>query len=81
MGLIACRTQVPVVPVRIFGSFEAFGKSGRMRLGTPVSVVFGPPLPPSAYDDPKSGKERYQRASEAIMAAIAKLQAPPVTVV
>ncbi len=80
VGLIACRTQVPVVPVRIFGSFEAFGKSGRMNLGTPVSVVFGPPLPPAAYDDPKAGKERYQRASEAIMAAIAKLEKPPETV-
>ena len=81
VGLIACRTQVPVVPVRIFGSFEAFGKSGRMNLGTPVSVVFGPPLPPAAYDDPKAGKERYQRASEAIMAAIAKLEKPPEMVV
>ncbi len=81
VGLIACRTQVPVVPARIFGSYEAFGRGQGMRLGTPVSVVFGKPLPPSAYDDPKSGKERYQRASEAIMAAIAKLELPPVTVV
>ena len=81
VGLIACRTQVPVVPARIFGSYDAFGRGQGMRLGTPVSVVFGKPLPPSAYDDPKSGKERYQRASEAIMAAIAKLELPPVTVV
>jgi 1-acyl-sn-glycerol-3-phosphate acyltransferase len=81
VGLIACRTQVPVVPVRIFGSYEAFGKGGRMRLGTPVSVVFGRPIPPSAYDRPGAGKERYQRASEAIMAEIARLQPPPETVV
>ncbi len=81
VGLIACRTQVPVVPVRIFGSFEAFGKGGGMRLGTPVTVVFGRPILPSAYDDPAAGKERYQRASEAIMAEIARLQPPPETVV
>lgn len=81
VGLIACRTQVPVVPVRIFGSFEAFGKGGGMRLGTPVSVVFGRPILPSTYDDPAAGKERYQRASEAIMAEIARLQPPPETVV
>lgn len=81
VGLIACRTQVPVVPVRIFGSFEAFGRGRKMKLGTPVSVVFGQPLPPAAYDDPKAGKERYQRASEAIMAAIAKLRLPPETVI
>ncbi len=80
VGLIACRTQVPVVPARIFGSFEAFGRGGRLRPGTPVSVVFGRPLAPSYYD-PGSGKERYQQASERIMAAIARLEQPPVTMV
>lgn len=81
VGFMACRTQVPVVPARIFGSFEAFGKGAKFpRLGTPVTVVFGPPIPPSAYDDPSAGKERYQLASERIMAEIAKLQPPPTTI-
>lgn len=75
VGLIACRTQVPVVPARIFGSFEALGRSGSLRPGTPVSVVFGRPLPASYYD-PGAGKERYQQASERIMAAIARLEEP-----
>ena len=81
VGLFACRAQVPVVPVRIFGSFEAFGKSGTVRFGAPVSVVFGQPLPPSVYDEPGAGKERYQVASERIMGAIARLTAPRVTVI
>lgn len=76
VGMFACRAQVPVVPTRIFGSFEAFGKSGSVRLGTPVSVVFGRPMPPSEYDRPGAGKERYQIASERIMAEIARLQLP-----
>ena len=81
VGMIVCRTQVPVVPARIFGSFEAFGKGiGFPRAGTPVSVVFGPPLSPSEYD-PGSGKERYQQASERIFAAISKLKRPEITVV
>ncbi|HWA09056.1 MAG TPA: lysophospholipid acyltransferase family protein [Opitutaceae bacterium] len=80
VGLIACRTQVPVVPARIFGSFEAFGRSGGLRPGTPVSVVFGPPLPASAYD-PGTGKDRYQRASERIMGAIARIEPPAATIV
>lgn len=75
VGLIVCRTQVPVVPVRIFGSFEAFGRRGGMRLGTPVSVVYGKPIPPTVYD-PGKGKERYQVASERIMTAISALQPP-----
>lgn len=76
VGLLACRTGVPVVPARIFGSFEAFGRQGPLRIGTPVSVVFGRPLPPAQYDNPADGKERYQRASERIMAAIAALELP-----
>jgi 1-acyl-sn-glycerol-3-phosphate acyltransferase len=76
VGLLACRTQVPVVPARVFGSFRAFGRDGKLRMGTPVSIVFGKPLAPSDYDNPSDGKERYQRASERIMAAIAKLDEP-----
>jgi len=40
VGFLAIKTQVPVVPVRIFGSYEAFGKGRGLRLGTPVTVVF-----------------------------------------
>lgn len=81
VGFIAIKTQVPVVPVRIFGSFEAYGKGRAPRFGTPVSVVFGRPLSPGDYDDPAAGKDRAQVASERIMAAIARLQPPPETVI
>lgn len=82
VGFIVCKSQVPVVPARIFGSYEAFGKGVKFpRLGTPVSVVFGRPLPPAAYDDPAAGKDRYQVASERIMAAVAKLHLPRETVI
>lgn len=82
VGFIVCKSQVPVVPARIFGSFEAFGKGMKFpRLGTPLDVVFGPALPPSAYDDPGAGKDRYQLASQRIMDAVARLQRPPVVVV
>jgi 1-acyl-sn-glycerol-3-phosphate acyltransferase len=81
VGFIACHTLVPVVPARIFGSFEALGKGGSLRLGAPVSVGYGRPLLPSDYDDPAAGKARYQIAADRIMAAIAQLEIPRVTVV
>jgi 1-acyl-sn-glycerol-3-phosphate acyltransferase len=81
VGLMACRTGVPVVPARIFGSFEAFGRNRPLRLGTPIAVVFGRPLRPEDYDDRAPGKERYQHASERIMAAIAALELRPPKVV
>ena len=81
VGFIAIKTQVPVVPVRIFGSFEAFGKGRPLRLGTPVTVVFGAPLAPSFYDDPKAGKDRAQVASDRIMAEIARIERPATTII
>jgi 1-acyl-sn-glycerol-3-phosphate acyltransferase len=82
VGFIVCKTQVPVVPARIFGSFEAFGKGAKVpRLGTPITIVFGKPIPPSFYDDPKAGKDRYQLASARIFEKIAALQRPPERIV
>jgi 1-acyl-sn-glycerol-3-phosphate acyltransferase len=81
VGLMACRTGVPVVPARVFGAFEACGRNGPLRLGTPVLVVFGRPLRPADYDDRSEGKERYQHASERIMSAIAALEPPRPTVI
>ncbi|MBI5382820.1 MAG: 1-acyl-sn-glycerol-3-phosphate acyltransferase [Opitutae bacterium] len=81
VGMIACRTQVPVVPARIFRSHEAFGRGGAVRLGVPVSVIYGRPMAPRDYDDPKAGAERYQLAADRIMAAIARLELPTALVV
>lgn len=82
VGFIVCKTQVPVVPARIYGSFEAFGKGAKTpRFGTPVSIAFGSALPPSAYDDPSAGKERYQLASQRIMEAVGRLRMPRPAVV
>ena len=77
VGLMACRTGVPVVPARIFGTFEAFGRNRPLRLGMPISVVFGRPLLPGDYDDRAAGKDRYEHASDRIMTAVAALELPP----
>lgn len=76
VGFIVCKTQVPVVPARIFGSFAAFGKGAKLPKPGRIEIVFGHPMPPAAYDDPSAGKERYQLASQRIMDAVAKLSPP-----
>lgn len=81
VGMIACKTRVPVVPCRIFDSHRALGRAGGFRPGTPVDIVFGRPLAPADYDQKSDGKERYQRASERIMTAISALPRPAMTVV
>lgn len=82
VGLMACKSGVPVVPCRIYGSFDAFAKGSAIpRFGTSISVVFGPPILASEYDDPRTGKARYELAARRIMDRIAALPRPGYPVV
>ena len=82
VGLMACKTGVPVVPCRIYGSYEAFGKGAKLpRFGTPITIVFGRPITAAEYDQPSAGKERYQIASQRIMDRIATLPRPDYAVI
>ncbi len=82
VGFMACKTGVPVVPCRVFDSFAAFGK-GRLlpNFGSPVTIVFGAPIPASEYDDPGAGKARYEKAAQCIMDRIAALPRPHYAVI
>ena len=82
IGLMACKTGVPVIPCRVYGSFEAFGKGSVIpRFGTPVTIVFGRPLLAGDYDDPAAGKARYETAAQRIMDRIASLPRPVYAVI
>jgi len=77
-GMLACRSGAPVVPTRIFGSAEAFGRRHRFpRVTRRIRVVYGEPLAPPDYDPGHGHPERNLEASRRIMAAIADLSPPP----
>lgn len=74
IGLIACKTAVPVIPARIYGMERALGKQQkRLNISTPVSIRFGAPLFPHEYDPGPKADNRYQESANRIMAAIANL--------
>ncbi len=78
IGMIACKSRVPVIPVRIYGSYKAYGRNMKVPdLNVPVSVAFGPPLSPDDFDPGRSAESRYQEASRRIMDAIAAIPPPP----
>jgi len=81
VGLIAIKSAGPVVPVRIFGSYEAWNR--HMTFPRPrrrVTVKYGHPLDFSALraEAADCSKPRlkaiYQEVSDAIMRAIASLE-------
>jgi 1-acyl-sn-glycerol-3-phosphate acyltransferase len=75
LGMVIAKTGAPVVPVRLFGSFEALPKTGGLRL-VPVSMVVGQPLRFTAQDLASKDRELYQRLSDRVMEQIANLRVP-----
>jgi 1-acyl-sn-glycerol-3-phosphate acyltransferase len=75
IGMIIAKTLAPVVPVRIFGSFEAWPKGGKIR-PRPITVVVGKPILFQKEDFFSNNREAYQKASERVLAAITAIEKP-----
>lgn len=76
-GMIACKSGAAVVPTRLFGTYEAFGRHrGFPRPGGLIQVVYGPLLRPGDYDPGAAHPERYLEASRRIMERIAAITPP-----
>lgn len=74
IGFVIAKTQAPVVPMRIFGSFEAFPKNAKLPQRTPVTTVIGEPIYFTPDDIPDHSRETYQKLSDRVMNAIAALE-------
>jgi 1-acyl-sn-glycerol-3-phosphate acyltransferase len=69
IGMIAAKTGAPVVPVRLFGSFEAFPREKKLPRRVPITVVIGRPL--GAALEAAASKDSYKEISDEIMRRIA----------
>ena len=75
IGMIIAKTLAPVVPMRIFGSFEAWPKGGKIT-PHPVTVVVGKPIYFIREDFDGKSREAYQKASERVLEAISAIRLP-----
>ena len=77
VGMMACRSQVPVVPVHIYGAYEAWPRQSFFaKFNKQIRIVYGKPLMPEDYDPGKTDKGRYQKAAVTILDTIKELQVP-----
>ena len=80
IGLTVIKSAAPVVPVRVFGTFEAFGRHMKFPRPRRVAVKYGQPMGfESLRAEAKACskqrlKEIYQKVADEIMGAIAKLE-------
>jgi len=75
-GLIIAKTLAPVIPMRIFGAFEAFPPGAKWPRCSPVTIVIGEPMRFTAADVAGDPREVFQRLSEEVMRRIAALENP-----
>ena len=80
VGLIVVKSSAPVVPVRVWGTFEAYGRNVKVPKPKRVTVKYGQPMSfHELREEAKSCskdrlKEIYQEIANQIMAAIGQLE-------
>ena len=80
IGLTVVKSDAIVVPVRVFGTFKAWGRNQKIPLPRRVVVKYGEPMrfeklrAEAKNCDKARLKEIYQEIADEIMAAIAKLE-------
>lgn len=72
-GLVIAKTLAPVVPIRIFGAYDAWPMGQKWPRFRPVTVVVGEPIYFTAADVERGGKDVYEQLSQRVMDAIASL--------
>jgi 1-acyl-sn-glycerol-3-phosphate acyltransferase len=76
LGLLIAKTRAPVVPMRIFGAFDAWPIGGKIRLGRKITIVVGEPIYFSESDFEGGGKDLYMRLSQRVMDTIGAINLP-----
>ncbi len=73
LGLVIAKTLAPVVPMRIFGAYEAWPIQEKWPRPGRVTIVVGEPIHFTPEDIQGGGKDLYQRLSQRVMDSIASL--------
>ncbi len=74
IGLVIAKTGAPVLPMRIFGSFDAFPKNSKHLHFPQITVVLGEPIHFSPEEITSTSRETYQNLSDRVMEAISSLK-------
>ena len=74
IGFVIAKTGAPVLPMRIFGSYDAFPKGAKRLRFTKITVAIGKPIRFSPEELANANRETYQLLSNRVMDAIAALK-------
>lgn len=73
VGLFIAKAQAPVLPVRLFGTFEAYPRGAKTLRPARVTLVVGDLWQPDVTTYSQTGKELYQALADEVMGRIGEL--------
>jgi 1-acyl-sn-glycerol-3-phosphate acyltransferase len=75
VGLVIAKSKAPVLPMRIFGAFEAFPRGAKIpKFFTKITVSVGDMI---TFDEDllkTKTRENYQKISDCVMNAISRIE-------
>ncbi len=74
LGLVIAKTLAPVIPMRIFGSYEAFPRTAKLPNFSKIRMVVGEPMHFTKADLEGDSRTVYQDLSNRVMKQIASLE-------
>jgi len=72
-GLFLAKSGAPVLPVRIFGSYEAYPRGAKTLHPASITLVVGDLWQPDLHSYSQQGKDLYQALADDIMRRIGEL--------
>ncbi len=76
VGLVIAKSLAPVVPMRVFGAYDAFPRTAKIPRRAKITIVIGEPMRFTKADVAGDPREVYQAISERVMVRIAGLENP-----
>lgn len=73
VGLFLAKTNAPVLPVRIYGTYEAYPRGAKFLRPSSITLVVGQKYQPDLSGAAAHGRDLYQTLADEVMSRIAGL--------
>ena len=73
VGLFIAKSQAPVLPVRLFGAYEAYPRGAKTLRPAQITLVIGDLWQPDLKSYSQTGKDLYQALADEVMHRISEL--------